>query len=430
MRERKSETQETKSRAPRHCMVVHAYYPLGETRVEREARILVKHGYLVDVICLRADGESPLESSDGITIHRLPVQRHKGHGAGVQLLEYLAFFCLAMVKLTALHVRAPYRVVQTHNLPDFLVFAALFVRLIGARVILDIHDLMPEFYAARFQVGLDSWPVRIVRWQERLSCRFADHVITVSEHWRQTLIGRGVPPDKCSVVMNVADESIFHPPAVQRPLLHDPASLRLIYHGTLTERYGLDLAIRAVDLVREDIPGVHLTILGNGDFVDELERLIDELDLRQHVELINELRPAEELPELIDAADLGIVPYRNDPFTDGLLPTKLMEYAALGMPAVASRTTAIESTFGDTMVELFEPGDVGDLAQRLLSLYRCPERLARLWNGSYRFTERYNWPKIGAAYVDLVGQLGANRRGGSAHSHIHGQADVEMDKQV
>jgi glycosyltransferase involved in cell wall biosynthesis len=408
-------------------MVVHAYYPLGETRVEREARLLVKHGYSVDVICLRADGEPRTETADGITIHRLPVQRHKGQGAGVQLLEYVVFFCLAMVKLTSLHVRAPYRVVQTHNLPDFLVFATLFVRLMGARVILDIHDLMPEFYAARFQVGPDSWPVRLVRWQEHLSCRYANHVITVSEHWRQTLIGRGVLPAKCSVVMNVADESIFHPPAVQRPLLHDPAGLRLIYHGTLTERYGLDLAIRAVNIVREDVPGVHLTILGDGDHVDELKRLIDELNLRRHVELINELRPAEELPALIGAADLGVVPYRNDPFTDGLLPTKLMEYAALGLPAVASRTTAIETTFSN-MVMLFGPGSIEDLAGCLRALYCRPERLAELRNGCQQFNERYNWPKIGAAYIALVGQLGANRRGSSSHSPTYSQADVEMDK--
>jgi glycosyltransferase involved in cell wall biosynthesis len=417
----------TAEKAPRHCMVVHAYYPLGETRVEREARILVKHGYAVDVICLRAEGESPLESADGITIHRLPVGRHKGKGALVQLAEYLAFLVLSMFRLTRLHSQSAYRVVQIHNLPDFLVFAALFAKIMGARVILDIHDLMPEFYASRFNVGLDSWPVRLVCWQERLSCRFADHVITVSEHWRQTLIGRGVPPAKCSVVMNVADESIFHPPAIEQPLLHDPSGLRLIYHGNLTERYGLDLAIRAVGIVREAIPNIHLMILGDGDHVGELQRLIDELDLRRHVELINEIRPAEELPEIINMADLGIVPYRNDPFTDGLLPTKLMEYAALNLPAVASRTTAIESTFG-SMVILFEPGDVDGLAGCLLTLHRCPERLAELRAGSAQFNERYNWPRIGAAYVAVVGQLGVGRRGTDSPVSANYQVEVEMDK--
>ena len=63
-----------------HCMVVHAYYPVGETRVEREALALVDRGYQVDVICLRAKGEPAQETIDGINVFRLPVGRHKGSG--------------------------------------------------------------------------------------------------------------------------------------------------------------------------------------------------------------------------------------------------------------------------------------------------------------------------------------------------------------
>ena len=210
--------------------------------------------------------------------------------------------------------------------------------------------------------------------------------------------------------MNVADDSIFHRPAEPPPLLHDPCGLRLIYHGSLARHYGLDLAIRAVDQVRADIPGIHLTLLGDGDYVAELRQLIDELRLENHVALINEVRPAEELPAIIAMADLGIAPYRNDTFTDGLLPTKLMEYAALGMAAVAARTTAIERTFGGTMVALFEPGDVDSLAACLRDLHAHPEQIAELRAGSALFNECYNWPTISAAYVAAVAGLAAGRR--------------------
>jgi glycosyltransferase involved in cell wall biosynthesis len=394
-----------------HCMIVHAYYPLGETRVERQATALVKNGFAVDVICLRAEGEPAIDRIDGINIYRLPVKRHKGRGLVVQLLEYLAFFSLAGAKLAALHRRRPYHAVQVHNLPDFLVFAAWRPKMGGARVILDLHDLMPEFYAGRFQRSLASWPVRLVLWQERLSCRFADHVITVSEHWRNTLIQRGVPARKCSVVMNVADDAIFYCFRTENLESHAPAravengTLRLIYHGTLVRRYGLDLAIQAVDKVKDDIPGIHLTILGDGDDAPELMRMVDELNLQQHVTIYNELRPTQELPAIIRSADLGIVPYRNDTFTDGLLPTKLMEYAALGLPAIAARTKAIETTFGDTMVELFEPGNATDLVRCIGALYKSPDRLAKLAQGSIRFNERHNWTKVGAEYVALVRAL-------------------------
>jgi len=388
-----------------HCMVVHAYYPLGEIRVEREARALIDHGYEVDVICLWARGEPAVDTQDGVSIYRLPVQRHKGRGPAVQLLEYLTFFVLAFAKLVALHRQRRYSVVQVHNLPDFLVFAALVPKLTGARLILDIHDLMPEFYAARFNASLTSRLVGIVIWQEQLSCRFADHVITVSEHWRQALIKRGVPVHKCSVVMNVADQRIFHMPEDSASCSPDTSKFRLIYHGSIVQRYGLDLAIQAINRVRHDIPNIHLTILGKGDYVDVLIQLVQVLNLSHHVTIYNELRPVRELPAFIRAADLGIVPYRNDTFTDELLPTKLMEYAALGLPAIAARTTAIEAYFGNTMAELFEPGDANDLARCIRALYQSPERLAALAQGCRKFNERYNWTKIGPDYVTLVERL-------------------------
>jgi glycosyltransferase involved in cell wall biosynthesis len=261
---------------------------------------------------------------------------------------------------------------------------------------------MPEFFAGRFGSGRRGWLVWSIRWQERLACRFADHVITVSDHWRQTLIQRGVPEEKCTVVMNVADERIFAKrpkPTASHPRWH------LVYHGTLTYRYGLDLVIRAVGLLREEIPEIRLTILGKGDHMPVLVELSQELALEEHVELRDELVTADELPAIIADADLGVVPYRNDVFTDGLLPTKLMEYAAMGIPCVAARTSAIEAYFRDTMVEFFTPGDAEDLARCILELRRDPDRLARLARRSRNFTRRYSWGEIGAAYAALVGRL-------------------------
>jgi glycosyltransferase involved in cell wall biosynthesis len=390
----------------RHCMVVHNYYPLGEPRVEREALALANHGYAVDVICLQREGEPITDTKEGVRIYRLPVKRHRGNGLAVQLLEYLAFFSLAFTKLAALHGQRRYNVVQMHNLPDFLIFAGLVPKLTGARLILDVHDLMPEFYAGRFKSSMVSWPVRLVRWQEQLSCGFADHVITVSDHWRQTLIKRGVPAHKCSVVMNVADERVFKISENGNCHSADKGRFELIYHGTIVQRYGLDLAIQAVDQVRHDIPDIHLTILGRGNYVDTLVAMVQERNLHQHVTIYNEMRPIDELPAIIRASDLAIVPYRNDTFTDALLPTKLMEYAALGLPAIAARTTAIEAYFHDTMAEFFEPGDSNDLACRIHALYRSPERRTELAQGSKKFNDRYNWATIGREYVSLVERLG------------------------
>jgi glycosyltransferase involved in cell wall biosynthesis len=382
-------------------MVVHAYYPPGEPRVQREAEALVDAGYEVDVICLRGRGERPRERYRGVDIHRLAVRRDKS-SLGRQFRSYLHFLTLAAVQLSKLQVRQRYHTVQVHNLPDFLVFCALLPRLQGVPIILDLHDLMPEFFAGRFGEDRRRWLGRMVKWQERLACRFAHHVITVSEHWRQALVRRGVPEEKCSVVMNVADQRIFRPRRAPRS---SGQEFRLIYHGTVTHRYGLDLAVRAVGMLKDEMPDIRLTVLGRGDAMPSLVRLRRELGLEDHVELRDEYVVAEGLPEILAAADLGIVPSRDDVFTDALLPTKLMEYGAMGIPCVAARTTAIEAYFRDTMVEFFRPGDVGDLARCIRELRRSPERLAALADGSRNFRERYNWDQVSTEYVGLVGGL-------------------------
>jgi len=391
---------------PRHCMVVYAYYPHTETRVQRQAEALVRAGFDVDVVCLRDRGEAPRARYRGVHVHRLPVSVEK-RSLARQFGSYLHFLVRAGAHLARLQRAHPYHSVQVHNLPDFLVFSALVPKLAGVPVVLDLHDLMPEFFAGRFGGAQDLTPSRrlvasAIAWQERMSCRFADHVVTVSDHWRDALIARGVTPSRCSVVMNVADEEIF---GRARPSAVGPRRFELVYHGTVTYRYGLDLALEAVAKLATEIPEIHLTILGRGDLMAELFARRAQLGIEHFVDLRDEYVVAEELPAALGGADVGIVPYRDDVFTDGLLPTKLMEYAVMGLPCVAARTQAISSYFAGTMVEFFQPGDADSLANAIRRLYDDREHRRALARGARRFTERYSWERLGAEYVELITRL-------------------------
>ena len=359
-------------KVPRHCMVVHAYYPVGETRVEREALALLAQGTVVDIICLKSIDEPDVELVDGVQVYRLPVGRNRRKGLLVQALEYLSFFMLAFVRLTTLYWRKHYDVIQVHNLPDFLVFVAIIPKLTGSKIILDLHDLMPEFYSELYERSMDSLVVRIIRLQEWLSCKFADHIITVTEIWRQALIDRGQPKNKVSVVMNVADDHIFYPQGEVKET--NNGCFRLIYHGVMGKRHGLDLALRAICQIVEAAPDIQILLHG---WAGDLKNL----------------------------QELAVVPYRNGTFTGGILPTKLMEYAALGIPAVAARTPAIAAYFDETCVQFFAPGNVDELAACILALYNDRQRLANLAHNIVKFNNRYNWGKVSVEYAALVERL-------------------------
>lgn len=397
----------------RHCMVVYAAYPRFETRVQREAEALVARGIQVDVICPRFGDEKRVDEHCGVRIFRVRQEWARRKSVSGQFGQYITFFIQASLKLASLSLRHRYDVIQVHNLPDFLVFCTLFPKLLGSRVILDLHDLMPEFYQGRFGQDGKGLLQRLVYLQERLSCRFADHVITVTEHWRQVLIRRGVRPEKCSVLMNLADPRVFHQlTPEERQAAHKPGFC-LIYHGDMPDRYGLDLLLIAVNKLRDQIPGLQCRLIGGGRFLPTLLRMQEELNLNQGlVEFVDGV-PVEQLPPLLAAADVAVVPYRNDVFTDSLLPTKLMEYAAMGLPCIVGRTTVIASYFDDSMVQFFKPGDVDDLVRSIWLLYEDQARRAQFAAGILKFHERHNWAQLGAQYEALVRGLARHGKRGA-----------------
>jgi glycosyltransferase involved in cell wall biosynthesis len=386
-------------------MIVHAYYPHSETRVQREAEALRSAGYRVDVVCLRLPSEPAAEEVDGVEVHRVPVQRTDRRpgtrGFGAQLVEYVRFALGATVVVARLHLRRRYRVVQIHNPPDFLIIAAIIPKVLGARVIVDLHDLMPEFMASRLGRDMTHPLVRLLVWQERVACRIADHVITVTEPWRRTLRERGsARRSHSSVVLNLADTSYFQP--------SDPPpddEFRVIYHGTLARRYGVELILAAAARLKDRIPNLRVTIHGRGELGEALPQLATDLGVSDLLHLSTEFVPVADLPHVIRWGHVGVVPYRRDVFTDGILPTKLMEYAALGMPAIVARSSAIEAYFDDSMVDFFEPGDVDGLADRIEALYRDPGRRKTLSENIGRFRAQHDWPSEAARYLALVDRL-------------------------
>lgn len=403
-----STTNQTKP--VRHCMVVYAAYPHLETRVQREAEALINNGHEVDLICPVYHDEPLLDHHQGVTIHRLSIPWERQTGLGKQLRTYFKFLTLASFKLTKLHLKKHFNVIQVHNLPDFLVFAAFLPKILGARVILDLHDLSPEFFQSYLKKSKRHWLVRLVFLQERLSCRFANHVITVSEIWRQSLIKRGVPAEKCSSVMNLADPRIYRPRTQEEVDARDSKTYRLFYHGDFSDRYDLDLVVKAVAELRSKIPPIQLVLVGGGRNEVQLKQLVSDLSLDETAVRFIGPAPAEQLYPLFTLADIGIVPLRNDVFSDLAMATKLMEFAVMGIPTIVSRNTAHSTYFDDNMVQFFTPSDYEDLKRSLLLVYENKKRREEITKGILKFNELHNWAKESAAYVGTVEHLANSRK--------------------
>jgi glycosyltransferase involved in cell wall biosynthesis len=387
------------------AFVTHSQYPF-EPRARRMAETLAAAGYGVDMFCLRHAGEAPEETLNGVHILRLPVARQQGRGGLSYLAEYLRFFLAAAWQLGRRHPAQRYALAQVYNPPDILAFTTLLPRLTsGLRVILDVRDMAPELYQSRFGFGPSHPVTRTLRANERWACAFADAVTVCTTHQFNVQAGRGIPRDKMTIIMNLPDEVIFGPIEPLPPVAADrPDGFTLIYHGGILQRYGLDVLLAALPALRGEIPGLAADIYGAGDFLPAAQTLAQELGV-DDIAHFHGYRPLAAMPPLIRQANLGVVPVRRDVFTDTILPTKLMEYAHLGVPAVAARTSTITEYFSNDMVTFFQSGDPADLARQVDALYRDPARRYAQMVSARRFTAAHRWVEEKARYLRLVEQL-------------------------
>lgn len=371
-----------------------------DPRCQREVHALLQEGHEVDVICRRDEGRPRIERDGRLTVRRLPIRLRRG-GALTYLADYALFFVAAFVLLTWLHLRRRYRLVQVHSLPDPLVFAALVPKLTGARVILDLHECMPEFFSTKFGRPLDHWAVRGVAAVERASIRFADFAITCTEQMREAFIGRGADADRIGVVHNAAEEDVFDP-SRHPPHARDNGRFTLICHGSVEERYGLDTAIKAVASLADEIPELRLQIYGKGTQLPELRELASQLDVRDRVDFTGTWVPIDELVGAIAAADGGIVAMKRDVFRDLVHCNKMYDLIAMRRPVITSRTRSVQAYFSDEAFLYFTADDPDDLARAIRRLYAEPELGERLVEQAGEEVEPYRWPRQREQYKRYV----------------------------
>ena len=397
--------------APRRpvCMIVHAYYE-EDPRVRREAETLIAAGWEVDVFGLRRPGESPNAVVAGVNLHRLPVGRHQGASLPVYLAEYGAFLLRSMWAATGAHRHRRYGLVEVHSLPDYLVFAALPMKLAGVPVLLDLHEAMPEFFRSRFPRAANPLSYRLLRFQEKLSIRLANEVMTVNEPLAERLVGLGVRPDRLTVVLNSPDLRLFDPTAHPRRDFMTDGTLRIVYTGALTPTYELDVLLRAVASIVRARPSLKLnaSLYGRGDAQSALEALAAELGVAERIAFPGRIA-IEAVPAAVANGDIGIAPTRLDPFTGMSLSTKVLEYAAMEKPVVASRLPTVERYFAPDTLSQYEPGDPESLAAAILAVVDDPaERLARV-ERTRRRVDELSWTRQAEVFTAVVERLTRRR---------------------
>jgi glycosyltransferase involved in cell wall biosynthesis len=392
-------------------MVVCSEYE-SDARVRRQAEALAARGDDVTVYALDAPGRQRSEVIDGVRVVHSPARKYRGDSAGAYVSLYGGFASRAALWLA----RRPrsFDLVQAHSMPEALVFAAAIQSVARVPLLLDVHDLSEQLFASKFRP--DGVLMAAVRASTRASLRFATEVITVHEPYAETV--RSMTSRPVSVELNTPDDRRFQTKPFKPWDQH--GEVVFAYHGLIARRHGLVNAVEALAALRADVPKARLLLLGGGDGLNEVRTRVAELGLEDAVSVPDGPCPVEEVAAQLEGAHIGLVPSQRDPWTDQVLPTKLLEYATLGVPVVTFRNPVIERYFPDDAVSYVDPASPQNLRAAMHALVTDPERARQQSDRALEIMKELTWARQRQAYLEVIDRMTSRRRipkqrSGSSH---------------
>jgi glycosyltransferase involved in cell wall biosynthesis len=386
------------------CTVAYAFYET-DFRVRRYAESLRSPGSHTDAIALQSDGKPGSEILNGVHLRRIQKRKFDEQGGPLDYIVKMGFFFVkASWIILVNHFRYHYDIIIVHNVPDFFVFTAFIPRLLGAKVILDIHDILPEFFCQRFHKPANSVYSKILRVAEYLSVKFSSFVITGNDLWRKKISARNhFPLERTIGFVNYPHLQYFRD---IHYAVRETGPV-IVYPGHLSHHHGVDIAVRAMPVIKQSAPGARLEIYAASwvpEYRTQLEADISSLGLGDSIAIHPPL-DIDGLVEVYKRTDIGVVPKRGGIFASEAFSSKILDFMASGIPIVASRTTVDEHYFDGSMLEFFEPENHQDLARGILALQNDPARKKTLSENGKRYALENNWDVKERVFLEIVDSL-------------------------
>jgi len=391
----------------RVCMIAMASYP-GDPRIRRQVEALDEAGYEVDVLCRYSGKQPPKENFGNVTAYRImnaPSRENKI----LYFLQSVLFLFIAFLRLVPLSIKRKYKVIQAHNLPDYLIFAGIFHKMFGVKLLLDIHDPSVDLFEEKWPGKKNKVLKALMARAEKYSCKLSNHLFTVTNTCKERLVERGNPSNKITLILNTANEGFFKFNN-EREFKKIKRGAKIIYHGTIAERFGLHNVIVAMPYLLKDIPDSVLDIYGRyeGSYLTKLERLVNDLELSDNVNLNGKV-VREQIPELINNHDVGIVPYLQTDYMNLALPTKAFEYIAMGLPLVSTKLKDLFETFDDNCIKYVDESVPKQIAGAISFLCHNPAVSKNLVESSYRKLSEISGAVMKERFIQTYDELTSSK---------------------
>jgi glycosyltransferase involved in cell wall biosynthesis len=385
------------------CHLLYEEYP-RDPRVRRYVNALNDEGMGCVIICSKRKRDSFYEELGPNRIYRIPVSKRRG-SFFTTLVEYLLFSWISSMLLVYLGLKYRFSIIHIHTLPDFLIFAAIWNKLFGAKLILDLHEIFPELYMARTGAGGNSFKVKLLKTAEKYSIKLADVLVTIHDNARDIFIKRNPGIEgRMFVVMNSVDPREFADSA-----LVPGKEFVIIYNGTIVKLLNLIIIVEALALLKQEIPAgdfdtMVFRLYGDGPALEEILQLAKKLGVEDKVQYMGYLQPADMRKEVLKTSVLILPPVKNI-YSDLFYTIKLIETIYLKIPVIATRLNTYMRYYTEDALYYFDSGDTRALAERIKEVFYNKELARRKTETARAEYDLLGWDIMRKRYVGIVEDL-------------------------
>jgi glycosyltransferase involved in cell wall biosynthesis len=383
-----------------HVLTVVENIPMGiDHRVRKQVDALLAGGYRVSVVTRRDPANARYRDLPGVTVLEYPAPREP-RGKPGYLAEYGLSFGWAAVLSLAARQHGRVDVVQFCQPPDIYFPLAWALRGLGAKVVMDQRDLMPELFAARYDHASPTM-MSLLRWLERRTQRAAHHTLATNETFRRRLIGSGATPGQVTIVGNGPVLSRVEATAAD-PALRGQHKFLCCWVGMMGRQDRLDLLLRGIAHIVHDLGRTDcgFAVLGDGECLKEAQAQSARLGLESWVDFRGRV-PEATVFRYLASADLGL----DTSLQGEISPVKALEYMAFGLPFVAF-DVAETRAMGQGASALVPPADIDAYARQVVALLDDAVLRAGMGEvGRERVRADLAWERQSAAYLDVMRTL-------------------------
>lgn len=385
----------------------------GDMRVENEVVSLVQAGHEVFVLCFNYGNKKSRENYEGGTILRIDIDaKVKGKMKGLTNFIIDPYTYYWSKKIISFVREYNIEVLHMHDL--FMLGAAFRARRklkATLPIVGDLHENYPE--ALKYYKFSNTFPgnllISIPKWErtEKKWIQQADHIITVIEEAVDRYGALGLDVEKMTVVANYVRKDEFLKGTISSEMeAVYKNEFTLSYIGGFDTHRGIDEVIKALPLVRNEIPNVKLILVGAGRNEADLKALAHSLNIDDLIDFKG-WQPPTALPSFISASDICLIPHLKTNHTDNTIPHKLFQYMLMSKPVIASNCTPIERILKSAKAGLsYTSGNEKELAECILSLHKDRFLLKEMGqNGQQAVHQTYNWENTAKNLVALYDSI-------------------------